>query len=210
MTDWPAGMTVAPIREWPGQMTARRTRSNFSALMTDRLELLRRELRMLGAKNIELLVAIPAEQFRLDGYPRATARAEHPGIILSFDTPNLGHLSYPCDSFDRWEDNLYGVAKSLEALRMVDRYGVTKRGEQYRGFLALEATAMPSTPFTHEPDSILGWLMRIPGVETAAGDHIATVLRRAQRATHPDHGGDPEEFRLVTLAETYLREAGVL
>lgn len=214
-------MTVAPIREWPGPMTRRRTRSNFSARQADRLELLSRELRQLGAKNAELLVAIDAGQFRVDGKPYANARADHPGVILSFDTSKLGHLSWPCDTYDRWEDNLYAVARTLEALRAADRHGVTKHGEQYRGFLALESgIAVPAVPFTHEPHSVRAWLGELTGTDAfewnaAAGNNGASaatrnLLRKAQAATHPDRGGDPEQFRLVTLAEQYLREANEL
>ncbi len=230
MSDWPDGMTVAPIREWPGELTPthRRRFSPFRSTgyeggyqrketpIGNTLELLDRELRALHASNVELLVAIPAEQFRLDGLPRASARAEHPGIILSFDTRDVGHLSYPCATFTTWQANLRAVALALEALRKVDRYGVTKRGEQYRGFLAIEATARPSTPFSHEPASIVAWLVGVVNRATVGigraevSDHPANVLRKAQRLTHPDHGGDPEQFHLVTLAEQYLREAGEL
>lgn len=45
--------------------------------------------------------------------------------------PRRGHLSYPCDTFTTLQDNLRVIALALEALRMVDRYGVTRRGEQY-------------------------------------------------------------------------------
>jgi len=75
MSDWPAHLAVAPIREWPGPMTRRRTRSQFSALNQDRLELLRRELRMLGAKNAELLVAIePASSVSTGSRTRTRVR----------------------------------------------------------------------------------------------------------------------------------------
>lgn len=130
-------------------------------------------------------------------------------MILSFDS-SVGHLSYPCDTYDRWEDNLYAISKSLEALRAVDRHGVTKRGEQYRGFLELEATAVAAVPFTHEPEDITLWLFGVAGESVADPTDTRAVLRQAQRRTHPDHGGDPEIFRLVSLAETWLREAGVL
>lgn len=226
--DWPDRLKVAPIREWPGELTpaSRRQRSQFKTRSDDSWQMkptpirstlvsLDRELRMIRARDVELLVAIPPEQFKLDGRPRAQARVEHPGVILSFDT-DLGHLSYPCDTFTTWQDNLRAITLALEALRRVDRYGVTKRGEQYRGFLAIEATAMPSTPFSHEPASIVAWLVGVVNRATVGigraevSDHPANVLRKAQRVTHPDHGGDPEQFHLVTLAEQYLREAGEL
>lgn len=211
---WPDNMKVDPIGAWPGELTRNRQYSPFRAALSETLTVLERELRMLGAKDARLQIAIPVNRFRIDGRPYADARPEHPGIILTCESKH-GPLSYPCDTYATWQDNLRAIALALEALRKVDRYGVTKRGEQYRGFLAIEATAMPSTPFTHEPESVTGWLERL--LTTAEVVHssqlplpLRTLLRRAQAHTHPDHGGDPEQFRLVSLAESYLREAGVL
>jgi hypothetical protein len=197
-------MTVDPIGEWPGTLTRNRQRSNFSATWGTTLQLLDREVWYLGGKNMRLQVAIPASQFRLDGKPRATAKAEHPGVILTLDSKH-GPLSYPCDTFTTWQDNVRAIALALEALRKVDRYGVTKRGEQYRGFLALEATAMPG--FSTYADA-LAFLADVGGI-SAESDRSALV-RIAKRAAHPDTGGDAATFHRVTLAEAKLREEGLL
>ncbi len=213
MSNWPANLSVAPIGAWPGALTPehRRQRSNFSAGWLDTTRLLRREMSHLAAKNGELLVAIRPEDFRLDGYPRANARQVHPGVILSFDS-SVGHLSYPCDTFTTWQDNLRAVALALEALRKVDRYGVTKRGEQYRGFLALEATAAPAG-FASDEEALafLGTFVGLGSAELRVIEGgVSRALRRAQRETHPDQGGDPAVFQRVSLAEARLREAGLL
>lgn len=168
MSAWPETVKVGPIGDWPGEPTRPRRVSNFSATLTDTLRILRRDIYYLvdtkaQQDSAEVLVAIPAGAFRLDGRPYANAKAEHPGIIFSIDSRH-GHLSYPCDTFTTWEDNLRAVALALEALRKVDRYGVT-------------------------------------GV---------TILRRAQRSSHPDHGGDTATFQRVTLAEAKLRQEGLL
>jgi hypothetical protein len=218
MSDWPGALKVGPIREWPGELTRDRRPAPFktsefdsyrrrSTPLSSTLELLDRELRMLGASNAEMLVAIAAADFRRDGKPRAQAKAAHPGVILSFDS-RVGHLSYPCDTFTTWQDNLRAIALALEALRKVDRYGVTKRGEQYRGFLALEASAASAGFATaQEARSFLWRMVGLPSGENAS---TAVLLRRAQRAAHPDHGGDAATFQRVSLAEAKLREAGVL
>lgn len=213
MGDWPDRLKVGPIREWPGEQTRNRVRSAFRGQggrptpLRTTLDELDRELFQLGARDVELLVAIPAEKFRLDGKPRAAATATHPGIILSFEIPGVGKVSYPCDTFTTWEDNLRAVTLALEALRKVDRYGVTKRGQQYRGFLALEATAAPAG-FENTSDAKM-FLARVAGVPY----HDVTpaqLIRRAQRRSHPDHGGDAAVFQRVSLAEAKLREAGEL
>lgn len=213
MNYWPSGMAVDPIGEWPGELTTRREVSKFDSTLSSTMATLRRELFQLDAKNTRLQVAIPASHFRLDGYPRATAKAEHPGIILTMDT-NVGALSYPCDTFTTWEDNLRAIALALEALRKVDRYGVTKRGQQYRGFLAIEgATAMPAG-FATAHDA-WAYVMRVATgagtvirIENADRGAITLALRTAKRKAHPDTGGDADAFQRVTLAEECLKEHG--
>lgn len=216
MTDWPTTLKVGPIGTWPGTMTQQRQSSKFSARLSDTLQVLTREIYHLvdtqeQQRSAELLIAIPASKFRLDGRPYADAKAEHPGVIFSIDSRH-GHLSYPCDTFTTWQDNLRAIALALEALRKVDRYGVTKRGEQYRGFLELEATAAPAGFATTEA----AWSFLFDLVSTrhvmANIDDVspATTVRRAQRIAHPDHGGDAATFQRVSLAEAKLREAGLL
>jgi hypothetical protein len=216
MSDWPDALKVGPIRSWPGELTRNRASSQFKATLRSTLQLLDREIYHLvdtrkQQESAELLIAIPADQFRLDGRPRAQARAEHPGVIFSLDS-RYGHVSYPCDTFTTWQDNLRAIALALEALRKVDRYGVTKRGEQYRGFLAIEATAVPAGFST--ADDALAFLGKYLGLGLAEMKVVAgapsRALRRAQRETHPDQGGDAATFQRVSLAEAKLREEGLL
>lgn len=214
MTDWPTTLKVGPIGAWPGTMTSQRQASKFSARLSDTLQVLTREIYHLvdtleQQRSAELLIAIPASKFRLDGRPYADAKAGHPGVIFSIDSRH-GHLSYPCDTFTTWQDNLRAIALALEALRKVDRYGVTKRGEQYRGFLELEATAAPAG-FT-SVDQAWEWLLKLNGGDATVRDRESAraVLRAAQRRAHPDQGGDAATFQRVSLAEAKLREAGLL
>lgn len=206
MNYWPTGMKVDPIGQWPGALTPQRQRSPFSAKLSSTMAVLQRELRELGAKNARMQIAVPANQFRLDGYPRATAKPEHPGIILTLDSRH-GPLSYPCDTFTTWQDNLRAIALALEALRKVDRYGVTKRGEQYRGFLALEATS--SSGFTTVSAAAM-YVGQLAGIALTEGnpDGARRALRLAKRAAHPDTGGTPTAWARLAEAEKALRTAG--
>jgi hypothetical protein len=189
MSAWPETMKVGPIGEWPEVLTANRQVSKFSATLSDTLTLLDREIYHLvdtkaQQESAELLIAIPPGAFRVDGRPYANAKAEHPGVIFSIDSP-YGHLSYPCDTFTTWQDNLRAIA------------------------LALEATATPAG-FTTASDAH-AWLIELVGATDLPGvPQPALVLRKAQRITHPDMGGDLATFQRVSLAEAKLREAGLL
>lgn len=212
MSAWPETMKVGPIRSWPGELTRNRQQSQFKASLSATLQLLDREIWHLTdtrsqQESAEVLIAIPpGDLWRLDGRPRAHAVAEHPGVIFSIDSKH-GHLSYPCDTFTTWQDNLRAVALALEALRKVDRYGVTKRGEQYRGFLAIEATAAPAG-FATAADAEA--FLRSWCGPAWADQPLRRVFREAQRTTHPDLSGDAATFQRVSLAEAKLREAGLL
>lgn len=215
MIEWPAGLRVEPIGAWPGVPTGRREQSPFRVGVRETMATLRRELAQLEGRDVALQVAIPPAQFRLDGRPRADARATHPGVILTMQTKH-GALSYPCDAFTTWEDNLRAIALALEALRKVDRYRVTKRGEQYRGSLAIEPPReagpapirLPSEAWNLLASVVAGGPRTIPAPDDRAG--ALSLLRSAQRKAHPDQGGDVVTVQRVYQAEEVLRAAGLL
>ena len=49
-------------------------------------------------------------------------------------------LVYATDCCVFWQHNLRSIALGLEALRAVDRYGISRRGQQYAGFRAALTT----------------------------------------------------------------------
>jgi hypothetical protein len=185
----PMNFAFRPIAVWPhGDTRPRRSRWAFKASWSSTLTLLERELRHLGATNCVIGAAFREQDLRLDGLPRADARVPaHPGIEISFDTPAHGRLVYATDSCDWWEHNVRSIALGLEALRAVDRFGITRRGEQYAGWKQLTAG--------------------VSGDVDRGRDLIRTYggVREAIKATHPDAGGDSDDFRAVTAA----REAAV-
>lgn len=221
MSEWPDRLKVGPIREWPGVHARSRRSAPFRyngkpVKLTTTLSELETELRAVRAKDAELLVAIDPAKFRRDGRPYANAIADHPGVILSFDIPKLGRVSYPCDTFTTWEDNLRAIVLSLEALRKVDRYGTTQHREQYRGFLAIEARAAGT--FTSD-EAAMRFLMEAadmivdPTLDVFAAydsDDRSRIVRKALFKLHPDQGGDSEEFQKAMAAKTHLGGAGLL
>ncbi|MCI2959531.1 hypothetical protein MN032_17740 [Agromyces atrinae] len=207
MSYWPDNMKVDPIGTWPTERTGRPRRSQFASTLGTTLGELQRETRAIGARDVRLQIDLDPAKFRIDGKPRADAVPRSAGLILTFET-SLGAQSFPCDAFDRWQDNLRAIVLSLEALRKVDRYGVTKRGEQYRGFLAIEsATAMPAG-FT-SVEGAWRFILEAGGYDPEE-TRVAGRVRDAKRATHPDLGGRAETFQRVTAAEQYLKQNGAL
>lgn len=188
---WPHNLHVRPIESWPGERSRTRRVAPFRSSWASTIELLTRELNALKATTPVLQVAIAESDFRLDGYPRAQAYASHPGVILAFDTAH-GPLSFPCDRFDDWQDNVRAIALAMEALRKVDRYGITRRGEQYTGWRAIgsgSAVAMPGAMTQEEARQLLCDNSGIAGAEGISDPK--TLVRLARGTTHPDrHDGD--------------------
>lgn len=182
-----------PMPIWPYPATpdhARRSRWAFKAPWSSTLALLDQELRQIDGTNIVIGGGWRERDLRLDGLPRADAREpSHPGVEVSFDA-HVGNrqqrLVYATDVCQRWEHNVRSIALGLEALRAVDRYGITRHGEQYAGFKALPSGG-PSVERGLQ-------LIRQHG-----------SVRAALHATHPDHGGDANDFADVQAA----RETGI-
>lgn len=199
-----------PIDEWPGERTRSRRRSTFKASWSDTCRLLERELGFLGCRRLVLQADCDRSQIRLDGFLRASARLNGPGVILAFKS-KYGPLRYPCDQFDDWQDNVRAIALALEALRKVDRYGVTKRAEQYKGWQQLpppsasnggaEMTVEEAARFIaqHAPCLRENWrdLIGIPA-------NVTIAVREAATQLHPDKGGDVKLFQRLMEAERIL------
>lgn len=155
----------------------RSTHAQTSQLLTD-------ELRHLGVSDVVIQLAADDGDFRVsDGMPRARMRVRHPGVAVSFELPDVGAVRYATNKFGHWHDNLRAIALGLKALRAVDRYGITDRREQYRGFRALPAG---------------GNQQRAQRGRELIAEHGS--VRNAQRATHPDVGGDAEDFAAIQAA----------
>ncbi|WP_032376800.1 molecular chaperone DnaJ [Rhodococcoides fascians] len=214
MSDYPSSLTLRPIVTWPGKPTAERERSRFSAQWNSTLRLLDRELFELGKGNRSavavLQIAMREQDFRQDGMPRANSRPEHPGVILSITDSIKGPLSFPCDKYDRWQDNLRAIALSLEDLRAIDRHGVTQNAEQYVGWKQLDSA--PSAPQL-SVEAAEAVLRQIAG-DNHSGLELGTlaqVYRRARRNAHPDrHGGDRLFWNKVEAAAEVLNSVGRL
>lgn len=198
---------------WTGPATpaGARKQSTFKATYPATLDLLFREAEKLGARDLILQVDIKERDIRTDGLPRANARyGSNPGVVVSFDSA-FGPLRYATDAFTEWQDNLRAIALSLEALRAVDRYGVSKRGEQYTGWRALPAGN--GSRFA-TADEALGWMRAYATgqLDLTLPDQIRArdLYRFMAKLMHPDRGQPRAEWDRLDAARQMLTTAGVL
>jgi hypothetical protein len=200
VTDWPIFLAIRPLTR-VGLRTSGFDRSQFSAPWRSTLQLLRRELEAVNARNVVLEVDIEAQQFRGDGYPRANAIQRSPVVVLSFDSNSVGAVSFPADRYATWQDNVRAIALSMEALRKVNRYGVTRNAEQYQGWKQLPGADTSSSMVAAEARRVL---YEVSG----RGDRNApdaAAYKLARRRAHPDaHNGDRHLWDLVEKAGRVL------
>jgi len=186
-----------------------RTPSRFDASWPDTLDLLGREIGHLRGRDVVIEVDVRERDIRLNGGLRSTARAETPAVVIAFDTPGHGPMLYRSDRYNTgggsaWQHNVRAIAKTLEALRAVDRYGATETGQQYTGFKALPAgRAMPPSHMT--TDEARAVITHIIGPVDRPWD---TRIRLARREAHPDRNGG--DRTLWDKVEQAARVLGVL
>jgi hypothetical protein len=138
------------------------------------------ELEKLGTKGVVLSSNL---QLRLDGVPYANQRKpEDPGIAVYFNL-NSKEQCIPCDKWDRAEDNIRAVAKTIEALRGLERWGAKEMvNAAFRGFKAL--------PSPDEVTPMHAWYFE--GYRTK--DEAKSRYRELAKKMHADVGGDLTEF----------------
>lgn len=186
-----------PIVDWPGEQTDWPRSSPFKAPWPTTLDGLDRELHYLGASNVVIECYMRPDDIRLDGQPRSGARAYRPGIILSFNSDN-GPMRFPCDTFDDWKDNVRAIVLTLESFRRIDRYGVTKRGEQYTHWGSLPPPSEVGTASDMSRADAIGFLQEYGGANgnlLNSLDALKEAYRRAALKLHPDRpDGDEKLF----------------
>ncbi|MEV1013889.1 MULTISPECIES: hypothetical protein [unclassified Micromonospora] len=201
---------IRPLGPWIGPVTRnRQSGSAFRAPWSATLDLIARETVLLGARLVVIQVDATEADLRRDGMLRANAKVNFPGVKVSFESKH-GPLTYATDEYAHWQANVRAVALSLQALRAVDRYGVSKSGEQYRGWNALPAGSPDGQMTADDAARLLaGYADAGVTAERVLSDAEVrrTAFRQASRRTHPDHGGDAEAFARVTAARDLLDAA---
>lgn len=196
---------VRPIENWPGKMrsSTERQDARFKAGWSSTEKLLNRELGALNATNAVMHLDIRQRDLRKDGDLRANARPNGPAVLVAFNHPELGALAYPCDLYRDHKDNVRAIAKALEALRMVDRYGVTRKGEQYAGWQQLPPGS-GKTEGGMTLDAAYALIAELSEFSKLSIRELRktydSARRRALWKAHPDHGGCPSAYHRFNMA----------
>ena len=186
---------VRPLDPWIGPRTRFPERSRFRSSWAITLAELSYEIERLGGTSWVLQIDVSDYDLRKDGGMRANARppSSH-AIRINFTAKAKGPLSFAIDRYDDWRDNVRAVAKTLEALRAVDRYGVATAGEQYRGWTAIsnrpaEMSREQAAEFIAHWAGVAGFADVVAEI-AQGGEDLRTAYYAAAKRAHPDVTGD--------------------
>lgn len=206
---------MRPLVAWTDAETKPRQRHSFRASWQNTRDLLSRETEHIGAKLVVVQIDLTESELHSGDGLQGDAKAGHPGVVVSFES-KFGPLRYAADTYlggngmSAWQANTRAIALTLEALRSVDRWGATKRGEQYRGWTALEA---PKPEFA-EWHAAAEWMreyaiqeLRI--LQDSNGDWNS-LYRAMARRMHPDSGAPRADWDRLAEARRIMIAAGMM
>lgn len=173
----------------PRTPSNKRIRSRFKGGLSN--EKAQRELNncllRLNAKNIVISTNMP---LRKDGGFYSSAREpDDPGVAVYFEYKN-SQKCFACDKYDFLRDNIRAIAKTIEAIRGIERWGTGDMVDQaFSGFTAL-------------PDKTKTWYEILEVSEKASVEEINAAYRRLAKIYHPDvkSTGDVDKFTELTNA----------
>lgn len=208
-------IVTRPLLTWPTEMRTpgQRKQDPFTAPWPTTQDLLQREARLIGGREVVIQLALSESEIRRDGWPYARAHTRHPGVTVVVPDSTHGRLSWSTDRYDRWQGNVRAVALSMEALRAADRHGVMQ-GRQYAGFREL-GSGEPGDEWQPTVEEAAQYVVNLAGWKRGDGawrvvhDRRVRVqaFRDAAKLYHPDVGGDPVVFRRLQTAKAVLEAA---
>lgn len=186
---WPDGYK----RTAPGA----RINSKFKQSMERAQQTLNLEIDRLRASDLIISTNL---RTRNDGgyYSADLARKEEdPGVAIYFKHKGR-QMSMCCDQYNRVWENIYALAMAIEALRGIDRWGVSDFLERaFTGFTAIEEKSTFNQKSIYE---ILGLESRPESV-----DQVHRAYRVKAKIVHPDMpGGSAPAFKDLQTAYSQI------
>ena len=185
---WPEGRQRTPL--------AYREPAKFECTMARARDDVLHEIKLMKGSDpiISTNVAL-----RRDGLPSGNQkRVDDCGVAVYF-TYNGEQVCFACDRWDKIEHNMRAIAKTIEALRGIARWGTGDMMQAaFRGFAAL-------------PDQSNGnnWrrVFGFTAFEIVMIDDVRARYRKMAAEAHPDRGGSNERMAVLNLAWQKAQEA---
>jgi len=188
---WPEG--------WKRTAPEFRRRARYGVTDSVALVELKDELRRFGATNVVISSNI-ALKSNGEMYANQAASIEDPGVAVYYSTSQWKDKVIACDQWTRVYHNAYAIAKTINALRAIDRAGATQiLAQAFTAFGALPASAAAAPEQSWwdvlqiKEDAIKGGFVDLPMIEAR--------YRSLAKTAHPDrNGGDDRAFKALGSA----------
>lgn len=188
---WPAG--------WP--RTKKPKSSLFNTSMANARDGLLEEIRLLGGRDV--IISTNQETYQRGGrdipYARPMALGEDCGAAVYFTLKGEPQV-FACDRWDRLQDNIQAIRKTIEALRGIERWGSSEMMNRvFTGFAALPETAGQS-------NGVTWW--QVLGFDSPHYNKVQfeQAYRKAAKTAHPDSGGSDEQMARLNWAIKQARD----
>ena len=173
---WPVGWKRSPVQ----------IDSRFETPASKAFNLLVAEIERLGATSAVISTDLPV---KADGTPRLDREPLDPGVAVYF-TRNGKQCVFACDKYSHLRDNLLAIAKTIEAMRGIERWGASEMMERaFSGFKALPETAGQGEDC---------WI--VLNVPPMSPMHLVTLAHRDLVRKLHAKGAGSEEFARVNVA----------
>lgn len=159
-----------------------------------------RECERLGVGENDFVISSNVP-LRMDGMPRSDVRrVDDPGVAVYFKLKGKDRV-LACDRWLNVADNIAAIAKHIEAIRGIERWGVGTIEQAFTGYTALPAPGNGG----HRP-----WRDVLqPGAPPVAAwsrEVAETAYRRLLAERHPDRGGSHEQAAELNAAIEVARQ----
>ena len=197
--------------QWPQgyPRTKKRRSAAFKTPMGAARDGLLDELRLMRASQV--VISTNLQTYRRSGrdipYADQTRANEDPAVAVYFlwkppgasnrDGSEKEQYVLACDRWKAIEDNMQALRKTVEALRGIERWGVSEMLRRaFTGFKAL-------------PESGSGrpWWQTLSISKTASEKEIRQAFRKKAQQVHPDKGGSIEQWSEIQEAYQQAMQA---
>jgi hypothetical protein len=166
--------------------------SRFKQTLGETRDFLKREVKNIGGSDLIISTNIPLKQngdLRAD---YARYKLQDPGVAVYFKR-NGKDVVLCCDTYRAVWENIYAVARTIEALRQINRDGVSDfLNRTFTGF-----TAIPE--YTSAEKDI--WLILGLTSKPNTVESVKIAFRNKAKQLHPDlSNGDNEAFQELNNA----------
>lgn len=171
---------------WPPSKPRTRSpeSSRFETSLGKAIREVQEEVARLGGRDLVISSNLP---LRRDGVPYANASPPADRGVAVYFAYKKRPMCFACDRWNRVEDNMRAIVKTIDALRGIERWGSGDMVEQaFTGFLAL--------PAPEQPWQVLG----VP--HDASPEEIEQAHRRLAMQHHPDRGGYWSQMARINAA----------